>query len=496
MSHLAITCIIVVLYLIALFSVSAWAQKKQKKAEAAGRSGNFLLASKSLPTALVAFMMAGAGIGSINTTGIAQQVQTAGLSGMCAGFAGAVALIVLAVFGAKRMRALPYNTMPSMAMAYCGWTTRYLLSLGGFVIALAITALQFVGGGAMLASMFPGIIDHKLGMLITAAVFFGIAALGGFLGASLANIVNMFVMYIGLFLVMVAALMAKEIGGFGGLVDAVNAIPEPTTSGAPWLSVTGGLGLATFISYFATEIPNRFTTQSNTQQIFAAKDGKAGRNGLIIGALMMVPVTLMSCVIGLIARVRFPELAATGATVQAMPKVVLSVNPFISGIGLAALWAVNVSTGIALLMTCTQLFCGDILAPINNKRSMDERAQAVQGRIALVFISVAALVMAFFLRSIVSTIMTMCAITPAFAFIFVPILYKPSLLKKSTGPALLIVSYAFFVLWLLIPQLKALFPDPVYPEWALAAITFIVCLIADKRSVPVPEGDAEAIAAR
>ena len=177
-------------------------------------------------------------------------------------------------------------------------------------------------------------------------------------------------------------------------------------------------------------------------------------------------------------------------------QLALVVNPFISGIGLAALWAVNVSTGIALLMTCTQLFCGDVLAPVNNKRTMDEHAQAVQGRIVLIGITAAALIMAFFLRSIVSTIMTMCAITPAFAFIFVPILYCPKLLKKSTGPALLIVSYVFFALWLLIPPLKAMFPDPVYPEWALALITFVICLIADKRTVEVPAGDAEAIAAR
>ena len=137
------TSIIIVLYLILLFGVSAWAQKRQKKMEAQGGTGSFLMAS-------IAFMMAGAGIGSINTTGIAEQVQTAGLSGACAGFAGAVALIVLGVFGGKRMRALPYNTMPSMAKAYCGETTRWLLSLGGLVIAMAITALQFVGGGAIL----------------------------------------------------------------------------------------------------------------------------------------------------------------------------------------------------------------------------------------------------------------------------------------------------------------------------------------------------------
>ena len=489
--NIAITSIIIIVYLIVLFGVCAWAQKRQKRAEAAGGTGSFLMASKALPTALVACMMAGAGIGSINTTGIAEQIQTAGLSGMCAGFAGAVAIIILGVFGGKRMRALPYNTMPSMAKAYCGETTRWLLSLGGLVIALAITALQFVGGGAMLSSMFPGIISNQMGMIITAAVFFLVAALGGMMGSSLANVVNMVVMYVGLGLVLALALF--NIGGWDELIAQVNAIPEPTTSGAPWLSLTGGLGLATFISYFATEIPNRFTTQSNTQQIFAAKDGRSARSGMVIGALMIIPITLISGGIGLIARVQFPDLAVK---TQAMSQVVLSVNPLVSGLGMAALWAVNVSTGIALMMTCTQLICYDVLHPFNKGKQMTEKRQAAQSRIVLVFVAVITLVMAFFMRGIVSTIMTMCCITPAFAFIFVPILYCPKLLKKSTGPALLIVSYIFFALWLLIPPLKAMFPDPVYPEWALALVTFVICYIADKRTVEIPEGDQEAIAAR
>ena len=487
----AITCIIIVLYLVALFSVSAWAQKRQKEKEAAGEVGSFLMANKSLPTALVAFMMAGAGIGSINTTGIAEQVQTAGLSGACAGFAGAVALIILAVFGGKRMRALPYNTMPSMAKAYCGETTRWLLSLGGLVIAMAITALQFVGGGAMLSSMFPKLISYNLGVVITALVFFVIAALGGMMGASLSNMVNMIVMYIGLTLCLIAALFA--IGGWGSLMERVNAIPESTTSGAPWLSLTGGLGLATFISYFATEIPNRFTTQSNTQQIFAAKDGRSARNGLIIGAVMMVPITVISPIIGLIARVQFPDLAVK---TQAMSMVVLSVNPVFSGLGMAALWAVNVSTGVALMMTCTQLTSYDVVRPLMKTKQQTEKQQAAQSRLILAAIVLITLVMAFFMRGIVSTIMTMCCITPAFAFIFVPILYCPKMLKKSSGTAMLIVSYVFFALWLVIPGLKAVFPNPVYPEWGLALLTFLICYFADRRSVEIPAGDAEALAGR
>ena len=489
--NIAITSAITIVYLILLFSVCAYAQKLQKQKEKEGGTGNFLLASKSLPTALVAFMMAGAGIGSINTTGIAEQVQTAGLSGMCVGFAGAVALIVLAVFGGKRMRALPYNTMPSMAKAYCGETTRWLLSLGGLVIALAIAALQFIGGGAMLSSMFPDLISYQAGVVITAVVFFIVAALGGMMGASLSNMVNMVVMYIGLGLVLFFALTG--LGGWDALVEQVNAIPEPTTSGAPWLSITGGLGLATFVSYFATEIPNRFTTQSNTQQIFAAKDGKAARNGLIIGALMMVPITIISTLIGLIARVQFPDLAVL---TQAMPMVVLSVNPVAAGLGMAALWAVNVSTGVALMMTCAQLISYDVLSPFTRNREMNEKQQAALSRVVLVAVLVITLIMAFLMRGIVSTIMTMCAITPAFAFIFVPILYKPSLLKKSTGITLLLVSYIFFFLWLFIPPLKAMFADPVYPEWVLALVTFVVCYVVDKRPVEVPAGDAEALAAR
>lgn len=489
--NIMITSVIIILYLVLLFSVCAFAQRRQKRMEASGEAGSFLMASKSLPTVLVAFMMAGAAIGSINTTGVAEQVQTAGLSGMCAGFAGAVALIVLALGGAKRMRALPYNTMPSMAKAYCGEATRWLLSMGGLVIAMAITALQFVGGGAMLSSMFPNVISYEIGVVVTAFVFFIIAALGGMMGASLANVVNMIIMYIGLGLVLALAL--GNIGGWDSLVAQVNAIPEPTTSGAPWLSITGGLGLATFISYFASEIPNRFTTQSNTQQIFAAKNGNSARNGLIIGALMIIPVTLISGVIGLIARVQFPDLEVL---TQAMSKVILSVNPAVAGLGLAALWAVNVSTGIALLMTCTQLICYDVLLPFSNGREITEKRQAIQSRVVLVAVTAITLVMAFFMQGIVSTIMTLICITPAFALIFLPILYCPRLLKKSTGPALLIISYAFAFLWLLVPPLKATFPDPVYPEWVLALATFVICYFADRRPVDVPAGDLEAITNR
>ena len=101
--------------------------------------------------------------------------------------------------------------------------------------------------------------------------------------------------------------------------------------------------------------------------------------------------------------------------------------------------------------------------------------------------------MAFYMRGIVSTIMTLHCITAAFVFIFVPILYCPKALKKSTGPALLIASYVFFFIWLIVPGLKAAFPDPVYPEWVLALVVFFVCFFADKRTIDVPLYDRDAL---
>lgn len=475
-----ITLVIVVVYLALLFGICGWAQVRQKKQAAAGGKVSFLMAGKNLPMLLVVMLMMGNMIGSTNTTGLAQLAMGGGgMTSVMYGLAGVGGVLFLGIVGARRMRRLNYSTTAEMMADYNGPASRYLMVIGQIIIVGGVACLQYVAGGAMLASMFPGRISVNVGIAITAVAFIAVCLLGGLFGASLANLINVIVIYIALIACLIAAIAGM--GGWEGFAASAGAIPEPTTNGGSWLSLTGGLSLATCLSYFVSEPGNRISTQSNTQCALAAKDAKTARWGIIIAALGTIPVCFISAVIGIIARIQFPE----AATAQAMSLVITSLNPVLGGLGLAGLWAVNVSSGVALLMACVQLLCYDVVAPL--RRDKSKPISKNQSRIVLLILGVVTLLCAYVGTDIVKTLTILLCITPAFFLAMIAMMYFPGLLKKRTMVITQAAAYIFFAAWLLIPGVKAAFPTPIYVEWPLCVVVFFLCYFFDKEPIKLPQ---------
>ncbi len=475
-----VSLIIVIVYLALLFGVCGFAQVQQKKKAATGGKTSFLMAGKDLPLLLVIMLMMGNLIGGTNTTGLAQLAMGGGgMTAVTYGLAGVVGILFLGIVGAKRMRKMNYSTTAEMMADFNGPASRYLMVIGQLIICGGVGCLQYVAGGAMLASMFPGKISLNVGILITAVVFVAICLMGGLFGASLSNLINVIVIYVALIACMIAAL--HNVGGWEGFVESAKAIPDSTTAGGSWLSLTGGLSLATIASYFVSEPGNRISTQSNTQCALAAKDSKTARNGIIIAALCTIPVCFISAIFGIIAKIQFPDVA----TSQAMSIVITSLNPVLSGIGLAGLWAVNVSSGVALLMACVQLACYDVLAPLRKDKS--KPVSKFQSRIVLFIIGAVTLACAYLATDIVKTLTILLCITPSFFLAMISMMYFPRLLKKHTMVITQVVAYVFFFAWLFIPALKALFPTPIYVEWPLCVVVFFLCYFFDKEPIKIPE---------
>lgn len=475
-----VSLIIVIVYLALLFGVCGWAQVKQKKQAAAGGKVSFLMAGKNLPMLLVVMLMMGNLIGGTNTTGLAQLAMGGGgMAAVTYGLAGVVGILFLGIVGARRMRQMNYSTTAEMMADYNGSASRYLMVIGQLIICGGVGCLQYVAGGAMLASMFPGTLTLNTGILITAVVFILICMLGGLFGASLANLINVIVIYVALISCMIAGL--HNLGGWDAFIASANAIPDPTTAGGSWLSLTGGLSLATIASYFVSEPGNRISTQSNTQCALAAKDSKTARRGIIIAALATIPVCFISAIFGILAKIQFPNVP----TAQAMSIVITSLNPFLSGIGLAGLWAVNVSSGVALLMACVQLVCFDVLAPL--RRDKTKPVAKSQSRVVLLVIGAVTLACAYLATDIVKTLTILLCITPAFFLAMISMMYFPRLLKKHTMVITQAVAYVFFFAWLFIPAVKAAFPTPIYVEWPLCVAVFFLCYIFDKEPIKIPE---------
>lgn len=489
-----IVAIVCIIYIVLLFGFSAFAQKKQNDVVAKGGKGSFLMAGKNLPMALVAVLIAGGTIGGTLTTGVAQLVQTAGVSAAWYGIASVAGLLFLGIVGARRIRRMEYSTNSEMVADYCGPLARILMVIGQLIIILGVACLQYVSGGALLASMFPDTISYNMGILITAAAFVIVCIFGGLMGTSIANLINMVVIYLGLFICGIAAVIA--FGGWGTLMDqmAVVEATESTVSGGSWMTLTGGLGLATCLSYLVSEPGNRISTQSNTMAAHAAKNEKAARWGIVIGALLCLPILVISIIIGLVAKVNFPDVASA----QAMATVIMSLPAGVAAIGMAGLWAVTVSTGVTLLMSSAQLVAFDIIAPIRKKmekKEASEKAEKIETRIVLIVLAAITLFMAYKAVNIVSTIITVLCITPAFFWMMLSFLYFPKLLKKSSAIITQIVAYVFFFAWLFIPAVKAIFPTPIYVEWPLCTVVWFACAIFDKRSVGkvVPRSQRESI---
>ncbi len=305
------TAIIVVLYLVVLFGACAWAQKQQARKIANGEKGSFLMAGKNLPLIFVMMLCAGGSIGGATTTGIAQLVQSAGISAIWYGAANVIGLLFLGIVGANRIRRLGYSTNSEMVADYCGSASRYLMTVGQLIIILGVGCLQYVSGGAMLSAMFPGAISYEMGVAITAVAFAVICLLGGLYGTGLANIINVIVIYVSLIVCLLMAL--AQYGGLSEIMAQIGKLQEPTVNGGSWLSLTGGLGLLTCLSYLVSEPGNRITTQSNTMCAHAADSEKTARWGIIIGALLCMPICVISVIFGLIAKVNFPDVNSAQA---------------------------------------------------------------------------------------------------------------------------------------------------------------------------------------
>lgn len=478
--------VVTIVYIVLLFGMCGWAQKKQNEIVARGGKGSFLMAGKNLSLLLVAMLTAGGSIGGALTTGVAQLVQTAGVSALWYGFANILGLLFLGIVGAKRIRHLGYSTNAEMVADYCGPASRYLMVIGQIIIILGVACLQYVSGGAMLAAMFPGVISYEAGVAITAVAFAVICLVGGLFGTSLANLINVIVIYVGLFACGIAAVV--KFGGWGAMMDGMAQVAQTqsTTYGGSWLSLTGGLGLAVCLSYLVSEPGNRISTQSNTMACAAARSEKAARGGIILGAMLCLPVLIISVIVGLVAKVNFPDVPSA----QAMSAVFMSLNPALAALGMAGLWAVTISTGVALLMASVQLVCFDILVPFKHKSGNEaadpvaaKKRQQHESQIVLVILVAITLYCAYRATSIVGTIITVLCITPAFFWMMVSFLYFPKLIKKRSALITQIVAYIFFFAWLFIPAVAAAIPTPIYVEWPLCTVVWFLCAAFDKEPI-------------
>jgi SSS family solute:Na+ symporter len=335
-------------------------------------------------------------------------------------------------------------------------------------IHVVITSLQYIAGGAILSSLLPEVFSFQTGVIFSAAVFVAMTMLGGLWSASISNILSVAIIYVGIVAGTIAIVMKQ-----GGL----NAIAANLPPGVDWFSPFGSLGAPLILSWFLVFITQTFTAQAPVQIACGARDGKAARAGFLWGAFLIFPMGFFSALMGIVARVAYPDTMAT----LALPRIVMDIHPVISGLTLAALWAADVSTACTVLLSTGTLVSQDIYKRFIHP-SVGDRQYLLVSRLTILGLGCLTLWLAFKVAGILQTLMIGLSLTTALTLIFLFTVFAPKMCRKSSAFYTTLAGIAVVAAWFVFEPLKV-FVHPIYLEWPVCLAVFLAVMAIDPRKI-------------
>lgn len=468
---MSIQLFIVCAYIVLLFGISFWAKKKADKG-----STEYLFAGRKLSSLLIAVNITGLAVGAASTVGVAEKAYNIGMAAGWYNAAWSAGAIVMGLVAAGKYRALKATTIPELFERYYDTKGRLISALGLVIIMLVITSLQYLAGGAILSALLPEVFSFKGGMLTSAVVFIGITLIGGLWSSGLSNIVSVFLIYVGVLYSAYAS-----VSSVGGLNALQAALPQAQNM----LSPVAGMSLSAILAFFVVMITQAITAQGPVQIACGAKDAKTAKRGFLYGAALIFPIGFLCALLGIVARVSFPDISAT----MALPKVVMSLNPWASGVTLAAMWAADVSTACTILLAAGTLFAQDIYKRFLHPSVSDKQFMLVN-RLTVLGCGILTLWLAFNAVGILKTMLAGLSMTAPLTVIFLFTVFAPSLCKKNAAFYTTVVGLIGIVAWAYLPALHV-FQDVIYFEWVICVITFLIVYVVDPTPIKVPKLEEE-----
>jgi SSS family solute:Na+ symporter len=465
---MSIQFFIVLVYVMLLFGVSFFMKRRADKNPA-----EYLFAGRQFGPCLVAFAITGMAVGAASTVGVAESATKLGLSAGWYNGAWAIGAVIMGLVAAGKYRSLECTTVPELFERSYDKKARIISVIGLSIIMICITSLQYVAGGSILSSLMPDVFTMKSGMIASAVVFIGITAIGGLWSSGVSNLVSVSIIYIGLIYSVIQVLTRD--GGLSGIAAKLPVVP-----GLDWMSPFGGLTAAMMLGWIIVMTTQAITAQGPVQIACGARDVQSARKGFVLGGFLIFPIGFLSAILGMAALAEFPDVNPT----KALPQIVMSLDPFASGLTLAALWAADVSTACTILLGAGTLVSQDIYKRFINP-DISETNYVKANRIIILVIGIITLWMAFNMVGIVKMMMIGLSLTTAFTLVFLCTMFAPGLCRKNTAFWTTLVGILGLVAWTFIPSIR-IFPHVIYFEWLICIITLLIVRAIDKEPIKKP----------
>lgn len=302
---------------------------------------DFFVAGRRLGPGLIFSTMLAANIGAGSTVGATALGYRDGLAAVWWVGSAALGSIALALWIGPALRRVAaerdLRTVGDFLEYRFGVEVRTAIAALLWVGAVFILAAQLIAIATILGAIvnIPAALGCAIGGLLITIYF----TAGGLMTSAWVNMVQLAVKLVGFAVALPLALAA--VGGWPAL-RAMQPTPDYWN-----LWHGGGSGLV----YLAMLGPAFVVSPGLLQKIYGARDDRAVRIGVGLNALGLTLYAMVPVVMGMIARLQFPDLAAPK---DALPTLLLHGVPTIVGaIGLAAVFSAELSAADAVLFMLT-----------------------------------------------------------------------------------------------------------------------------------------------
>ena len=387
--------VIVVLYLLVMLFIGWWSSKKISS------NTDFMVAGRRLGPFLMAGTLAATEIGGGSSLGVVQQgMQNHGISAawyiMTMGFA-----FVILTFLAPKFRAATVKTVPEYFRRRYGKSAGLITAIIMLLPLIGLTAGQFIASSVILSTMLG--ISYKTAVIIVAVVVTIYSIMGGLWSVTLTDFVQVFLIIIGM---IIAVPFAMNLAG--GWSNVVANVPAETFNMFKGYSPMAVISLT--VMYTAT-----FTVgQEAVSRYYAARDGKAAKQGSILAAIINFIYAFIPAILGIITlalinmgKFNAEDFADVGAR-YALPVLAMEAMPaIICGLLFAGIISATMSSSDSDLLGAGSIFANDIYRAVLKPDASSEEVMKVT-KIVMAVVGVVSMFIALFNTSSLVTLLMFC----------------------------------------------------------------------------------------
>lgn len=391
MSDRTFQLIALVLYFAAMIGIGYYAYRKTTDHE------GYMLAGRKLPPWTAALSAGASDMSGWLMMGLPGAIYIAGLIESWIAIGLTIGAYLNWKFVAPRLRsytevAKNSITIPSFFENRLHDTSRSLRVASGIIVLVFFTfyvSSMMVAGGEFFRLAFGT--PYLTGMLIVAGVTLAYTLIGGFLGASLTDVVQGTLMMIALIIIPVIAMFA--VGSFGDTMAAIREV-DPSRLSMVEGRALGGATVMVIISAAAWGL-GYFGQPHIIVRFMAMRDAAAAKSARRIGIGWMI-ISLAGAVaagmVGIAFFHRNPEydLANSEHVVLALSQVLM--HPLLVGFVFAAVLAAIMSTVSSQLIVSSSAFVEDLYRVF--RKDTSSRRLMMLGRVCVLLVAVIATLIA------------------------------------------------------------------------------------------------------